>query len=103
MVLAVAGVATWDRFAQVIFLSGVESVALKGWGGKSPSSPEPEPDRALSEYEEVVAMRVLRLLDGGFTLDDASAIGSRLDLDYHNALELVAAGCPPELAARIVL
>jgi len=75
----------------VIFLTEVGPVA------------QPEVDRPLDELEELVAMRLLRLLNADVPLEDAQAIAIRLELDYHKVLSMVAAGCPPVLAARIVL
>jgi hypothetical protein len=57
---------------------------------------------AGTDWAEVAAWRLHRLLDAGFSL----ALGARLatvpGLDVHALLELVDRGCAPELAARIL-
>jgi len=42
------------------------------------------------------------LMRVGFAGDDAVALAARLDVDLHEAIELIQRGCPPELAARIL-
>jgi hypothetical protein len=50
---------------------------------------------------DVKTWRSCRLLEAGFSRDLAQSLAtSRVDL--HALLELVDAGCPPELAARIL-
>jgi hypothetical protein len=51
--------------------------------------------------QDVVQWRTCRLLEAGFppALVDLLA---RMRVDLHRLLELVDAGCPPELAARIL-
>ena len=57
----------------------------------------------FSEAERVIAWREARLLAGGFGFDDARGLAAELKVDLHEALALVAAGCPPRLAADILL
>ena len=56
-----------------------------------------------TEEERVFEWRLEELFRAGFS--DALAVelaGSR-DVDLHRALDLVASGCPPHTAARILL
>ena len=39
----------------------------------------------------------------GYDLESAMQLAARHDVDLHLAVELVEAGCPPELALRILL
>jgi hypothetical protein len=50
---------------------------------------------------DVVAWRTCRLLEHGFALALADTL-ARERVDLHRLLALVDAGCPPELAARIL-
>lgn len=50
---------------------------------------------------DVVAWRVCRLREAGFPAALAEAL-ARQRVDLHALLQLVDAGCPPELAARIL-
>ena len=64
-----------------------------------------------AQYEtldEVVATEVIgwglsQLTSCGYALEQAVALATRLDVDLHQASDLVARGCPPELALRILL
>lgn len=53
--------------------------------------------------DKAEAWRLEQLLDAGYPLAAASAIAARHDIDLHQALELRARGCQPDLAARILL
>ena len=60
---------------------------------------------ALDEAEatEVIRWRLSQLTSSGYPLEQAVALATRLDVDLHQAADLVARGCPPELALRILL
>lgn len=55
-----------------------------------------------TETERVERWRTSELMRVGFPGDDAVALAARLDIDLHEAIELVKHGCPPELAIRIL-
>lgn len=55
-----------------------------------------------TELERVERWRTSELLRVGFPGDDAVALAGRMDVDLHDAIELVRRGCPPELAIRIL-
>lgn len=50
---------------------------------------------------DIVAWRARRLRDGGFAPDLAQTLANQ-PVDLHALLELVDAGCRPDLAARIL-
>lgn len=56
-----------------------------------------------SENDKVEAWRLLTLVQAGYPVADAEQVAARHDIDLHRAVELVAGGCPPELAAAILL
>ena len=51
---------------------------------------------------DVIQWRRLRLIDAGFPDSLASSVATEERLDFHELLQLVDRGCPPELAARIL-
>ncbi len=55
------------------------------------------------EEERVARWRRQALERAGYTPEDAEQLAARLDVDLHGAVDLVERGCPPELAARILL
>ncbi len=55
-----------------------------------------------TEIDRVERWRTAELMRVGFAGDDAVALAARLDVDLHEAIELVRRGCPPELAVRIL-
>ena len=55
-----------------------------------------------TELDRVERWRTAELMRVGFPGDDAAALAARLDVDLHEAIELVQRGCPPELAVRIL-
>jgi hypothetical protein len=55
-----------------------------------------------TELDRVERWRTAELMRVGFAGDDAVALAARLDVDLHEAIELVQRGCPPELAFRIL-
>lgn len=50
---------------------------------------------------DVVRWRRAVLLRAGYDEESAQELAGRLDVDLHRAVDLVRAGCPPELAYRI--
>ena len=55
-----------------------------------------------TELDRVERWRTAELMRVGFPGDDAVALAARLDVDLHEAIELVQRGCPPALAVRIL-
>ena len=60
-------------------------------------------DLHTDEAAEVLAWRFDALCRSGFDLDAAAVLAANVEVDLHEAVELVGRGCPPELAARILL
>ncbi|HET8741994.1 MAG TPA: hypothetical protein VFM41_05180 [Gaiella sp.] len=60
-------------------------------------------DLRIDEAAEVLAWRFDALCRSGFDLDAAAVLAANVEIDLHQAVELVGRGCPPELAARILL
>jgi hypothetical protein len=59
-------------------------------------------DIVETETERVERWRTSELMRVGFPGDDAVALAARLDIDLHEAIELVQRGCSPQLALRIL-
>jgi hypothetical protein len=59
---------------------------------------------ALDEADaaDVIRWRLSQLTRSGYPLEQAVALATRLDVDLHRASDLVARGCPPELAVEIL-
>lgn len=55
------------------------------------------------ELERVELWRAQELERAGYGVRDAAALAQRHDVDLHFAVDLVGRGCPPELAAQILL
>lgn len=55
-----------------------------------------------TELDRVERWRTAELMRVGFAGDDAVVLAGRMDVDLHEAIELVRRGCPPELAVRIL-
>lgn len=55
-----------------------------------------------TELDRVERWRTAELMRVGFAGDDAVALAACMDIDLHEAIELVQRGCPPELAVRIL-
>jgi hypothetical protein len=63
-----------------------------------------DPDVLTStERDQVERWRAGELERAGFDVSLARKLAARLDIDLHVAIELVANGCPPELAGQILL
>ncbi len=60
-------------------------------------------DLRIDEAAEVLAWRFDALCRSGFDLDAAAVLAANVEIDLHQAVELVGRGCPPALAARILL
>lgn len=60
-------------------------------------------DLRIDEAAEVLAWRFDVLCRSGFDLDAAAVLAANVEVDLHAAIELVGRGCPPELAARILI
>jgi hypothetical protein len=56
-----------------------------------------------TELERVERWRSEELMRAGYDPAAAQDLAVRLDIDLHTATELIARGCPPELAAQILL
>ena len=56
-----------------------------------------------TETEKVERWRAETLEHVGYDIVSAYELAARSDVDLHRAIELVEAGCPPELALRILL
>ena len=55
------------------------------------------------ETELVEAWRAEQLELAGYGAAAAAELAARLDVDLHLAVEMLAHGCPPELALKILL
>ena len=55
------------------------------------------------EVEQIKFWRLEMLAQAGYEPAAAAELAARLDVDLHQALDLLERGCPPELAARILL
>ena len=56
-----------------------------------------------TEIERIESWRMEELERAGYTLDAATAIATRHDIDLHFAVDLIRRGCPGEIALRILL
>lgn len=56
-----------------------------------------------TELDRIVRWRSGELERAGYASDGAAAIAARLDIDLHEAIDLVKRGCPAEIAQRILL
>jgi hypothetical protein len=56
-----------------------------------------------TERDQVERWRTRELERAGFDVSLARQLAAQLDIDLHLAVELVTSGCPPELAAQILL
>ena len=55
------------------------------------------------EAAAVLEWRFSQLAKSGYGIDDAVVLATHTDVDLHLASDLVARGCPPALALRILL
>ena len=56
-----------------------------------------------TELERVERWRADELIRAGYDPDAAAQLAARHDVDIHRARQMLAQGCPPELALRILL
>lgn len=56
-----------------------------------------------TESERVERWRTDELLRVGYDVETATLMAADSAVDLHSALDLVERGCPPDLAARILL
>ena len=56
-----------------------------------------------SELDRIVRWRSEELERAGYSPDGAASLAARLDVDLHEAIDLVKRGCPAEIALRILL
>jgi hypothetical protein len=56
-----------------------------------------------TELERVERWRTNALVRAGYDPAAAQDLAARLDIDLHTATDLLERGCPPELAAQILL
>ncbi len=56
-----------------------------------------------TELERVESWRAEELVRAGYTPTDAVALAARHDIDLHEVVELMALGCPYELAIEILI
>lgn len=56
-----------------------------------------------TEFERVTRWRACELMRAGYDPTAALELAEHPEIDLHFALELVEGGCPPELAAQILL
>jgi hypothetical protein len=54
------------------------------------------------EESDVIRWRRAALLRAGYDEESARELARRIDIDLHRAVDIVRAGCPPELAYRIL-
>ena len=55
------------------------------------------------ETVDVIRWRFSQLARSGYGIEDAITLATHLDVDLHRAADLVARGCTPSLALRILL
>ena len=60
-------------------------------------------DLRVDEAAEVRAWRFEALFRCGYDRDAAVVLAANVEVDLHDAVDLVRSGCPPTLAARILL
>ena len=56
-----------------------------------------------TELDKIERWRIEELERAGYGTRAAGRLAARHDVDLHVAVELLAQGCPPELATRILL
>lgn len=62
-----------------------------------------EATRVLTEDENLVSWRLQQLVLAGADEHHAQILAERLDVRLHDALDLLEKGCPPGIAAAILL
>jgi len=56
----------------------------------------------VTEEEKVIEWRLYELLQAGYPLRTAENIALRMDIDLHQAIELLESGCKPRVAWKIL-
>lgn len=56
----------------------------------------------VDEAADVLAWRFDALCRSGFDLESAALVATNVEIDLHDAVVLVARGCPPATAVRIL-
>ena len=56
-----------------------------------------------SELDRIVRWRSEELERAGYSTEGSAALAARLDIDLHEAIDIVKRGCPAEIALRILL
>ena len=56
-----------------------------------------------TEAEMILRWRFDELARSGYDVESALVLASHVEIDLHDASELVRRGCPPETAIRILL
>jgi hypothetical protein len=69
----------------------------------TPAMPAAEAHVHDSEIERIERWRAGELERAGYDVAGAAAVAARHDIDLHVAADLIAQGCPPELALKILL
>jgi hypothetical protein len=59
--------------------------------------------RAGTEIERIERWRAEALERAGYDSNIAQQLAARLDIDLHRAMDLLAQGCPQEVALKILL
>jgi len=62
-----------------------------------------ETTRPETEVERIERWRRQELERAGYPSDAAAEIAGRLDVDLHQAIQLLQRGCPADIATRILL
>lgn len=62
-----------------------------------------ETTRPETEVERIERWRRQELERAGYPADAAAEIAGRLDVDLHQAIQLLQRGCPADIATRILL
>lgn len=62
-----------------------------------------ETTRPETEVERIERWRRQELERAGYPADAAAEIAGRLDVDLHQAVQLLQRGCPADIATRILL
>ena len=56
-----------------------------------------------TELDQVEHWRAQELIRAGYPAESAAKLAARHDIDLHYAVELLASGCPADLALQILL
>lgn len=60
-------------------------------------------EQRQTEHDRLEAWRLEQLLAAGYAVFRAELLAARVDVDLHQAVELIRSGCPQRLALRILL